>query len=161
MWAISRGKSCHRIFSLWKNGSQWLISEFLLESKLLSGMEGSSLLVHVFTTLFVFSLFVFPFTLPFSFLISILPLFFLIFLLLFFLIFSYLLLSIISCACLSSPLPTMHSQGPFILPAVISFTILPLNYFCLGVGVFPKPPTGLSIAQPSPLPCASSATFHS
>ena len=88
-------------------------------------------------------------------------LFFLIFLLLFFLTFSYLLLSIISCACLSSPLPTMHSQGPFILPAVISFTILPLNYFCLGVGVLPKPPTGLSIAQPSPLPYASSATFHS
>ena len=161
MWAISRGKSCHRIFSLWKNGSQWLISEFLLESKLLSGMEGSSLLVHAFTTLFVFSLFVFPFTLPFSFLISILPLFFLIFLLLFFLIFSYLLLSVISCACLSSSLPTVHSQGPFILTAVIGFTILPLNYFCLGVGVLPKPPTGLSIAQPSPLPYASSATFHS
>ena len=41
------------------------------------------------------------------------------------------------------------------------FTILPLNCRCPGIGVLPKPPTGLSTAQPSPLTCASCATFHS
>ena len=29
------------------------------------------------------------------------------------------------------------AEAPYILPAVIFFTILPLNYFCLGVGVLP------------------------
>ena len=41
------------------------------------------------------------------------------------------------------------------------FTILPLNHFCPGIGVLPKPPIGLSAAQPSPLTCASRATSHS
>ena len=63
----------------------------------------SSILVHVFTTLLVFLLSVFPFTLHFFFLISMLPLFFLFFLLLFFLTLSYLFLSIISYACLPPP----------------------------------------------------------
>ena len=59
----------------------------------------SSILVHVFTTLLVFLLSVFPFTLHFFFLISMLPLFFLFLLPLFFLTLSYLFLSVISCAC--------------------------------------------------------------
>ena len=87
-----------------KNGPRWLIFEFLLESRLLRGKEWSSLLVHAFTTLLVFLLSVFPFTLHFFFLISRLPLFFLFFflsffLLLFFLALSYLFLSVISCPC--------------------------------------------------------------
>ena len=103
MWAISRGKSYHRNCSLLKNVPRWLIFEFLLESRLLRGREWSSLLVHAFTKLLVFSLSIFPFTLHFFFLVSMLPIFFLIFLLLFFLALSYLFLSIISCACLPPP----------------------------------------------------------
>ena len=42
------------------------------------------------------------------------------------------------------------------------FTILPLNRFCLDVGVLSRPPTSLSTAQPlPPLTCASHATPHS
>ena len=96
----------------------------------------------------------------FSFLISMLPLFFLIFLLLFFLTLSYLFLYVISYAC-PFPLLTVHSQGPFTMPAMMGFTVLPLNYFCPGMGVLPRPPTGLSATQPSPLPYVSHATFHS
>ena len=47
---------------------------------------------------------------------------------------------------------TVHSQCPFILFAVMGFTVLPLNYFYSGVGVLPRPFTSLSAAQPSPLP---------
>ena len=43
----------------------------------------------------------------------------------------------------------------------MSFTVLPLNYFWPSVGVLPRPPIGLPAAQPSPLPCAGHATFHS
>ena len=118
----------------------------------------SSLLVHALTTLLVFSLSVFLFTLHFFFLISMLPFFFLIFSLLFFLALSYLLFFVISRAL---PSFTVHSQGPFILPVVIGFTILPLNYFCLGIGVLPRPLIGLLVAQPSPLAFAGCATFHS
>ena len=66
--------------------------------------------MHAFTTLLVFSLFVFPFTLHFFFLISMLPLFFLIFLFFFsfFLFFasflsrSFLLISLYYLLCLPS-----------------------------------------------------------
>ena len=102
MWAISRGKSCHRNCSLWKNGPRWLISGFLLESRLLRGREGSSLLVHAFTTLLVFSLSVFPFTLHFLPLISMLPNFFLIFFATF-LSHSFLLISLCYLMCLPFP----------------------------------------------------------
>ena len=119
--------------------------------------------MHAFTTLLVFSLFVFPFTLHFFFLISMLPLFFIIFLFFFFFcFFSFsLFLTYFSLLSLVLALLPVHSQGPFILPIVMGFTILPLNYFCLGVGVLPKPPTGLSAIQPSPLPYAGRAMFYS
>ena len=65
MWTISQGKSCHINYSHWKNRLRWLISKFFLESRQLKGREGSSLLVHAFTTLLIFSLSVFPFTLHF------------------------------------------------------------------------------------------------
>ena len=158
MWAIFRRKSCHENYSLWNNRPRWLIFEFLLESRQSREREMSSLLVHALTTLLVFSLSVFLFTLHFFFLISMLPFFFLIFLLLFFLALSYLLFFVISRAL---PSFTVHSQGPFILPVVIGFTILPLNYFCLGIGVLPRPLIGLSVAQPSPLAFAGCVTFHS
>ena len=143
MWAISRGKSCHRNCSLWRNGPRWLISEFLLESRLLRGREGSSLLVHAFTTLLVFSLSDFPFTLHF-FLFDFYVTYFLSYL---FYFFSFsLFLTYFSLLSLVLALPPTHCvcQGPFTLPAMIGFTILLLNYFCLGVSVFPKPSIGLS-----------------
>ena len=37
----------------------------------------------------------------------------------------------------------------FYIAVVISFIVLPLNYFWLGVGVLPKPPIGLLVAHPS------------
>ena len=123
--------------------------------------------MHAFTTLLVFSLFVFPFNFHFFFLISMLPLFFLIFLFFFFFFFFFcffsfsLFLTYFSLLSLVLALFPVHSQGPYILPIVMGFTVLPLNYFCLGVGVLPKPPTGLSAIQPSPLPYAGHATFHS
>ena len=95
-----------------KNGPRWLIFEFLLESRLLRGKEWSSLLVHAFTTLLVFLLSVFPFTLHFFFLISRLPLFFLFFFLFFFFFFasflsrSFLLISLCYLLSLSSFLCT-------------------------------------------------------
>ena len=88
MWTISQGKSCHRNYSHWKNRLRWLISKFFLESRLLKGREGSSLLVHVFTTLLVFLLSVFPFTLHFFFYFYVTS------------FLSYLFLFVISCVCL-------------------------------------------------------------
>ena len=49
----------------------------------------------------------------------------------------------------------------FILPTVMGFTILPLNYFWSGVSVLPGPPTGLLAAQPTPLPYVGYTTSHS
>ena len=56
---------------------------------------------------------------------------------------------------------TVHNQGLFILPTVIRFTVLSLNYFWSGVDVLPRPPISLLAAQPPPLLCAGCATFHS
>ena len=66
-----------------------------------------------------------------------------------------------ACLSLFLLLLTVNILGLFILPTMKSFTILPLNYFWPGVGVLPRPPTSLSVAQPSPLPYAGRATFHS
>ena len=41
---------------------------------------------------------------------------------------------------------TVHDQDLFILPAMIIFTILPLNYFSPVVGVLPRLPIGLLAA---------------
>ena len=88
--------------------------------------------------------------------------FFFFFFFFFFCFFSFsLFLTYFSLLSLVLALFPVHSQGLYILPIVMGFTVLPLNYFCLGVGVLPKPPTGLSAIQPSPLPYAGHATFHS
>ena len=129
------GKSYHKNCQFWKNGPKWLnLKSFnLLESRLLRGREESSLLVHAlshfrFLTSLPTFLFSFFFVYPFRFSLLSIPLFFLYFPL-FFLVLLLLF--------------TVHSWDIFILLVVIRFTVLPLNYFWLGVGVLPGPPTGL------------------
>ena len=102
---------------------------------------------------------VFPFTLHF-FLFDFYVTSFLSYLFASFLSHSFLLISLCYLLCLLALLLTVHSQGPFILLVVMGFIVLPLNYFCPGVGVLSRPLTGLSAAQPSPLPCAGRAMFH-
>ena len=115
-----------------------------------------------FTSLFILSVFLYS---PFSFLF-LYSLFSSLFSVVFFLAIFLTYFSLLS-ACLSLFFLllllsfTMHSEGLFILPSVMSFTVLPLNYFWPDVGVHPRPPIGLSAAQPSSLLCASRATFHS
>ena len=92
----------------------------------------SSILVHVFTTLLVFLLSVFPFTLHFFFLISMLPLFFLFFLLLFFLTLSYISLSVISCAC--PPFPHCAQPMPFYTVCCDGFYCFTLQLILFGCG---------------------------
>ena len=65
---------------------------------------------------------------------------------------SFLLISLCYLLCLPPLFLTVHSQCPFILFAVMGFTVLPLNYFCSGVGVLPRLFTSLSAAQLSPPP---------
>ena len=61
-------KSCHRNCLLWRSGPKWLDpkSSNLLESRLLRGREGNSLLVHALSHFFVFSLSFFLFLSLFS-----------------------------------------------------------------------------------------------
>ena len=72
---------------------------------------------------------------------------------------SFLLYLSLSCFVLSLFCARL---GPFLycLPCRI-FTILPFNRFCPDVGVLPRPPTGLSAAQPSPFTYVGHATSHS
>ena len=53
------------------------------------------------------------------------------------------------------------AEAFFILPAVMRFTILPLNHFWPVVGVLPRLPIGLLATQPPPLPFAGRVTLHS
>ena len=92
----------------------------------MGGKEGSNLLVHAhYHTLA---------SLPYIFFLSdFYVISFLSYLLLLFLLFFVLSL------VLASPF-TVQSQGLFILLVVMGFTVLPLNYFCPGVGVLPHHP---------------------
>ena len=160
MWAISQENPAMEIAYFERMGLNGLSSNhlILLESRLL---RGSSLLVHALshfcflTSLFIHSVFLYsPF--PFLFLYSLYSsLFF--FLPIFLTCFS--LLS--TCLSLFLLLLTVNILGLFILPTVKNFIILPLNYFWPGVGVLPRLPTGLLVAQSSPLPYTGRAMFHS
>ena len=163
MWAISQGNPTMKIAYFERMGLNGLSSNtlILLESRPLRGREESSLLVHALsqscflTSLFIHSVFLYsPF--PFLFLYSLYSsLFF--FLAIFLTCFSLLF----ACPSLFLLLLTINILGLFILPTMKSFTVLPLNYFWPGVGVLPRPPTDLLVAQPSPLHCAGCTTFHS
>ena len=159
MWAISREKSCHRIAYFERIGLGGLPPNSHYRVGYWEWEKGVAYwCMPLLYFLFPHSLFFLSLSLFFWFLCY-LSSFLSFFLLLFFLTLSYLFLSVISCVC--PPPPTMHSQGIFILPIMMGFTMLPLNYFCPGMGVLPKPPTGLSATQPSPLPCTGCAMFHS
>ena len=140
----------------------------LLESRLLKERERSSLLVHAPITLLLLHFTFYPFCfsiLSIFFLIPIFPIFFLIFRCFLSCYFSHLFFLALCLPLVVLPplVAIVHyaQRRPFILPSVMSFTVLPLNYFCPDVGVHPRPPIGLSAAQPSSLLCASRATFHS
>ena len=151
MWAISQGNPTTEIAYFERMGLDGLFSNpLILTRKQAIGRKRREQLVGAcplshscFLTLYFF-----------FFLVSMLSFFFLIFCLL-----SYLLFFVLSLM-LASPF-TVQSQGFFILPVVMGFTVLPLNYFCPSVGGFPRPPTDLSTTQPSPLPFAGHTTFHS
>ena len=140
MWAISQGNYATEIAHFKRMALNGLSSNplTLLESRLLRGREGSSLLVHTPITLLL-PHFVFLYTLHFlsysdvpSFLSYLSLLFFLAIFSLAFLCLSLVvfptLLAFFACFF---PFFTVHSQGIFILPFVMSFTVLPLNYFYL------------------------------
>ena len=90
-------------------------------------MHASILITHAFLWFVVFSFL-------FSLIFLVLPLFL-------FMIMIPPLLMILYC----SQLP------PFILSAMMGFTILPLNRFWLLMVVIPRLPTGLPVTQPLPL----------
>ena len=145
MWAISQGNPAMEIIHFDRMGLDGLSLNplTLLESRLLKGREGSSLLVHApITLLLPHSLFFF--SLSIFFFISMFPLFILIFHFFFFSLFFSLALLCISLMLASFLI--VHNQGLFILSIVMSFTVLPLNYFCPGMGVLLRPPIGLSAA---------------
>ena len=134
-------------------------SLILTRKQAVRGRKGNSLLVHAhhhtlahslfflsdsfFLSKFhVFSLIFYPFFTCFSVVLS--------------LVFSFPLLlfsSLLFLLCIAKTL--------FIMSVMMGFYCLPLNCFCPGIGVLPKPPTGLLTAQSSPLTYAGRATFHS
>ena len=154
MWAISQENPATEITHFERMGLNGLSSNSLIltRGKAFKGREGKSLSVHAYTlacSLFFF-LILFPFlSFPLYFALSCFVVlcgivmlspsfFFLLFLL------------------------SVHDEGLFYIACHDwVFTILPLNCFCLGVGVLPRSPIGLSTTHPLPLICAGYATSHS
>ena len=136
----------------------------LLESRLLRGREGNSLLVHAPITLLLlhFLSFLFFYILNFlsySYIPSFLPYFPLFSFLLFFsLVFPCSLLAS-HCSSSSSCCYSLCIAKTFLY--CLPWWVLPLNYFWFGVSVLPRPLTGVLAAQLLPLPCIGCATFHS
>ena len=160
MWTISQGSLAIEIAHFERMGLDGLSSNSLILTRELSirGREGNNLLVYAHHHTLAHSLF-FLFD---SFFLSKFPIFSLIFLSFSYLFFScfisrvflppsFVLLRCPHCARLRSFL--------YYLPWRV-FTILPIDCFCLDIGVLPRPPTGMSAAQPSPLTCAGCVTFH-
>ena len=160
MRAISQGSLTTEIAHFEKMSLNGLSSNSLIltRKQAIRGREGNNLLVHAHHHTLAHSLF-FLFD---SFFLSKFPIFSLIFHSFSYLFFScfisrvflppsFVLLRCPHCARLRSFL--------YYLPWRV-FTILPFDCFCLDIGVLPRPPTGMSAAQPSPLTCAGCVTFH-
>ena len=155
MWAILQGNPATEIAHFERIGLNGLSLNFLTltREQAFRGREGNSLLVYANYTL-AHSLFF----LSGALFLSKFPVFPLIFFYFFFFFFKSLISSVLFCFPPSSCSPYRAQLRPFLY--CLSWwviIVLPLNCFCPGIGVLPRPPTGLSVAQPSLLTCAGRA----
>ena len=161
MWAISQGSPATKISHFERMGLDGLSlnSLILTREQVVRGREGNSLLVHTHhhtlarPLFFLYEFLVFSLIFhPFSYL------FFSRFISRVFLPPSFVLLpfSFFFFCCYCAQLrPFLYCLSWRV------FIILPINCFCPGIGVLPRPPTDLTVAQPSQLTCVGRATFHS